>query len=174
MKVDGKKRAAGDRAGGGEEIALGAFVVRAAASVAAADDPRAAVLYEDDALLALSKPSGMPCAPLRHGEPGTLLGAAIARAPAIEKAGPPLEGGLLHRLDRDTSGVVLFAKNEATREVMRQAFADHAIEKRYFALVLDPGLEDRFTVQSWIAQAGERVKVVPPSTPGGLFAGTDF
>ena len=64
----------------------------------------------------------------------TLLSAAFAFAPEVEKAGPPLEGGLVHRLDIGTSGVTLFAKTPALRAKLRSDFDAHKIEKRYLAL----------------------------------------
>jgi 23S rRNA pseudouridine1911/1915/1917 synthase len=140
IRVDGRRRAPGDRAAGAEAISFAGFVPRAEAEIA--PDPsvlaRARVLFEDDRLLALDKPPGVATAPLAHGEIGTLLGAAVAHAPEIGRAGPPLEGGLLHRLDRETSGVVLFAKDAERRSELRAAFKNGAIEKRYRALVFDP------------------------------------
>jgi 23S rRNA pseudouridine1911/1915/1917 synthase len=140
IKVDGRRKKPGDRAKGGEEISFHGFVPRAEAEIA--PDPelllRAPVLYEDDELLALDKPSGVPTLPLAHGEQGTLAGAAVARCPEIARAGPPLEGGAVHRLDGLTSGVVLFAKSPAVRERLRAAFRDGRVEKHYLALAHDP------------------------------------
>jgi 23S rRNA pseudouridine1911/1915/1917 synthase len=140
IRVDGRRRAPGDRAAGGEAISLAGFVPRAEAEIApdASVLRRARVLFEDSSLLALDKPPGVATAPLAHGEPGTLLGAAVAHAKEIASAGPPLEGGLLHRLDHETSGVVIFAKTPELRSELRAAFKQGAIEKRYRALVFDP------------------------------------
>lgn len=138
--VDGRRCPPGNRAEAGMRVDLGSFVCRADARIA--PDPallaRVTVLYEDDRLLALDKPSAISTAPLVDGESGTLLGAAVAHAPQIAECGPPLEGGLLHRLDFGTSGVVVFAKDAETRRTLRAAFSAHLIEKRYAALVHDP------------------------------------
>ncbi len=180
IQIDGRTRKAGDRASGGEEVTLLEFVPRKEATVDAEPDllAKAPILFEDEHVLALHKPSGMPVAPLRAGEKGTLLGAALAHANLIASAGPPLEGGLCHRLDIETSGIVVFAKDAATREKVRADFGAHRIEKRYFALVADPegALDDvgekGRTIEGAILGAGERVRVVQPGTKDALEAST--
>lgn len=176
ITINGKKRAPGDRSKGEEDVDLSRFTARAGAELEPAPDllAKVAVLFESKTLLALDKPSGMQTAPLRPFERDTLLSAAVARAPSIAEAGPPLEGGLLHRLDRDTSGVVLFAKTAAVREALRRAFQVHRVEKKYLAVVSDPGLKDRLSVESWLQQAGERVKIAAPHADGALHAATEL
>lgn len=178
IHIDGRRREPGDRAKGGEAIELGEFTPRQEAAVAAepALASRVAVLFEDARLLALSKPSGMPTAPLRPGERGTLLGVAIARCAEIAAAGPPLEGGLVHRLDVGTSGVVVFAKDLATRAELRDAFSRGAIEKRYLALAFDPSSRVvGGVIDGWIGPgpSKDRVRVVAPETEGALPARTE-
>lgn len=178
IRVDGRKKAPGERAVGGEAIELDRFTPRAEAKVAPEPDLLALskVLFEDSALLALSKPSGVPTGPLRPDERGTLLGAAIARAPEIAAAGPPLEGGLVHRLDIETSGVVVFAKDPRTRALLRASLSAHKVEKRYHALVHDSrgALEDGQVIAGAIAQAGkpDRVRVVIAGEADALEAET--
>lgn len=178
IRIDGRRREPGDRAKGGEGIELIEFTPRQEAAVAPepALAPRVTVLFDDEHLLALSKPSGMPTAPLRPGERGTLLGVAIARSAEIGGAGPPLEGGLVHRLDVGTSGIVVFAKDLATRAALRDAFSRGAIEKRYLALAYDP--TSRVVggvIDGWIGPgpSKDRVRVVAAETEGALPARTE-
>ncbi len=89
------------------------------------------VLYEDDTLLAVAKPSGMVTHPAYRHPDGALTDAIFARATARGEARP----WLLHRLDRDTSGVVLFAKTETGRRALVRQFERHTIRKQYLALV---------------------------------------
>jgi len=89
------------------------------------------MLYEDEALLAVAKPSGMVTHPAYRRPDGTLTDAVFARAAARGEGRP----WLLHRLDRDTSGVVLFAKMEAARRALVRQFERHTIRKQYLALV---------------------------------------
>lgn len=108
-----------------------------AASVLPEPDLPLAVLYEDDAILALDKPAGMPVHPLTSDERGTLANALIARFPecAQASADAPLECGIAHRLDHDTSGVLLVARTSEAYSALRGLFAKREIDKRYTALV---------------------------------------
>jgi len=94
------------------------------------------VLFENDELLVIDKPSGMPSVSLRSDETGTATHWVLARHPQIAAAGPaPLEGGLLHRLDTGTSGVLAFAKTRADWERLRQTWSTPAVSKVYLARV---------------------------------------
>jgi len=149
----------GSRAKGDETLQFVHFTPRNKQKIQPAPDLLAQlnVLYEDQRLLALDKPSGVHTLPQEHLESNTLLGAAVAHAPEIASFGPPLEGGALHRLDRGTSGVVLFAKDETVRDDLRVAFQTHAIEKEYFAIVFDPD-------ETW-SSSRTLTESLNPSTP---------
>jgi 23S rRNA pseudouridine1911/1915/1917 synthase len=95
------------------------------------------VLAEGPGWLVVDKPAGTPVHPLVPGERGTLLSAVAARHPEIAGVGGGgLRSGVVHRLDVDTSGAVLFATEESTFRRLRAAFASHRVEKRYRAIVL--------------------------------------
>jgi 23S rRNA pseudouridine1911/1915/1917 synthase len=94
------------------------------------------VLHEDPLLLALDKPSGISMHPLEAGELGTLANALIARYPDVTGASTEERcPGLVHRLDRETSGVVLWARQREAFDNLRAQFAAKTVEKRYYALV---------------------------------------
>jgi 23S rRNA pseudouridine1911/1915/1917 synthase len=94
------------------------------------------IIYEDEHLVAVDKPAGMPSHALRPGERGTVVSALIARYPELRGVGyRELESGLLHRLDNDTSGLLLAARDQATFEQLRAAHERDEFEKRYLALV---------------------------------------
>jgi 23S rRNA pseudouridine1911/1915/1917 synthase len=98
------------------------------------------VLFSNDELVVVNKPAGMPCHPLRLGETGTLLQWAGDRFPEVMKAGEkPREGGLLHRLDTDTSGCVAFARTKQAFEKWAPRFLEGGIGKIYLAVVSDCG-----------------------------------
>lgn len=95
------------------------------------------VLAEGPGWLAIDKPAGVAVHPLRVDETGTLLNALIARSPETHGVGEGgLRSGVVHRIDVDTSGVVLFATTEPVWQRIRAAFAAHAVQKHYRAIVL--------------------------------------
>ncbi len=94
------------------------------------------VLREDSLLVAVDKPAGMPTHPLRVGERGTVANALIARYTEMKGVGfSPREPGILHRLDRDTSGILLAARTASAFERMRVEFEQGRVVKIYFAVV---------------------------------------
>lgn len=94
------------------------------------------VLYEDDDLVAVNKPAGMVTHPAYGNWSGTLVNAALYHWPQMRDAGPDLErSGVVHRLDKDTSGVIVLAKTpQALRHLQRQ-FKRRTVYKLYTALV---------------------------------------
>ncbi len=104
----------------------------------AAPNPRLriAILFEDEAIIALDKPAGLPSAALRQGEVRSVASFLVAHDPATAPAGSSaLEAGLVHRLDRDTSGVILAARTPAAYAVLRRQFSRHEVKKEYLTLV---------------------------------------
>lgn len=100
------------------------------------EDIELEVLYEDADLVAVNKPAGMVTHPAFGNLSGTLVNAALARWPEMRDVGPELaRAGVVHRLDKDTSGVIVLARTpEALRALQRQ-FRRRTVYKRYLALV---------------------------------------
>jgi len=97
-----------------------------------AEDRPLAVLYEDDALLAIDKPAGLVMHPTKGYPSGTLMNALLAYQ---ARAGREARIHLVHRLDRDTSGIVLVAKSPAIHATLARAMARRAVHKDYLAVV---------------------------------------
>ncbi len=93
------------------------------------------VLYEDDDLVALDKPAGMVVHAGAGVRSGTLVNALLHRFGTLSTAGGPLRPGIVHRLDRFTSGVLLVAKNDAAHHALAAQFAGRQVAKIYLALV---------------------------------------
>jgi 23S rRNA pseudouridine1911/1915/1917 synthase len=130
-------RARGRSVAGGERVAVTAFTPAAERRIPPDPGSDLRVLAEGPGWLALDKPPGVPVHPLREGERGTLLGAAVARHPGLQGVGEGgLRSGLVHRLDTDTSGVVLVATEPATWRRLREGFRSHRARKLYRVLVL--------------------------------------
>jgi 23S rRNA pseudouridine1911/1915/1917 synthase len=97
---------------------------------------RVPIVYEDECLLALDKPAGMATHGFSARDADTLANFLMDRLPEQAQIGQtPWEAGIVHRLDRETSGLVLAAKTAATHAQLRQQFRRRAIAKRYWALV---------------------------------------
>ncbi len=93
------------------------------------------IIFEDDDLLVIDKPAGMVVHPSPGHERGTLVHAALAHAPQMEGVGGSRRPGVVHRLDKGTSGLILMAKNDTTHRWLQAQFAEREVEKEYLALV---------------------------------------
>ena len=155
----------------GAALQAGALVEISAPAEAASERPLAEplaelrLLAEGPGWVALDKRAGTPVHPLAPGEGGTLLNALVARRPEVAGVGEAgLRSGVVHRLDVDTSGVVLFATSQERWEQLRLAFAEHRVEKLYRALVLGR-LEGEAREEIGLAVARHRparVRVIDP------------
>ena len=138
ITVNGRRAAKGLKLRGGETIAVGRLAEAADNTVRPDGDCPCAV-FEDDALLAFDKSAGVPVQPLSHNETGTLMNAVVTRYPECIPLGDrPLMAGALHRIDADTSGLVLVARSAEAFEKLRTQFTAQTVEKTYLALVEGP------------------------------------
>jgi 23S rRNA pseudouridine1911/1915/1917 synthase len=93
------------------------------------------VLHEDDALMAINKPPGLVVHPAPGHRQGTLVSALLHRWPTLPPGLDPARLGIVHRLDKETSGVLLIAKTAAALADLGRQFHDREIDKQYLALV---------------------------------------
>jgi 23S rRNA pseudouridine1911/1915/1917 synthase len=126
----------------------------------------AAVLYEDDALLAVAKPRGLPTLPGGGAFlENTLLAVVRRRAP---------EASPMHRLGRATSGVVLFARTQAAARAVQEAFRVHALRKIYRALACGHPAQDAFRIDAPIGEVPHALLgSVHAASPSGKRARSD-
>jgi len=93
------------------------------------------IVYEDADLIVINKPAGMVAHPAAGHASGTLVNAVLAHCPELRGVGEETRSGIVHRLDKDTSGLILVAKNEAARENLQRQFKNRSVHKVYIALV---------------------------------------
>jgi len=93
------------------------------------------VIYEDEHLMVVNKPAGMVVHPAAGHSTGTLVHAALAHAPEMEGIGGEQRPGVVHRLDKDTSGLILLAKDDNTHRWLQDQFRLRKVRKVYLALV---------------------------------------
>lgn len=110
------------------------------------------VLYEDADFLAIDKPAGMVVHAGAGSHTGTLVNALLGRFQSLSGLGGDLRPGIVHRLDRFTSGVILVAKNDAAHRALAALFAGRQVEKTYLALVHGSVKADRGRIEKPIAR----------------------
>ena len=94
------------------------------------------VVFEDDDLIVIDKPAGMTVHPAPGNEDRTLANAVLAHTPDIEGIGGERRPGIVHRLDKDTSGLIVVAKNERAHAHLSDQFKSREVNKAYLALVV--------------------------------------
>ena len=132
------------------------------------------VIYEDEHLLAICKPAGLLVHPAREGKTGTLINALLAIT--SELSSPPSNPerlGIVHRLDKDTSGILLVAKNNQAHEAIAALFRERKIHKEYLALTLGVPSPSRGKVEVPLGRSRRHwLRVVPRAD--GKEAKTDY
>lgn len=132
--MDGRRSRPATRLHPGQEVAVAIPEPVAAAPVP--EEIPLSVVYEDGRLLVLDKPAGLAVHPGAGRASGTLVNALLHRVKDLSGVGGVLRPGIVHRLDRGTSGLLVVAKDDATHRALAAQFASRRVEKEYLALVL--------------------------------------
>ena len=133
------------------------------------------ILYEDDDLLVLDKPAGLVTHPAPGHDAGTLVNALLGHCATLSGIGGEQRPGIVHRLDKDTSGCLVVAKNDLAHRGLSAQFAGRTVQKIYLALVRGVPRPPSGTVEQPIGRHPvhrKRMAVVPP--PRGRLARTDY
>ena len=109
--------------------------IRSVAHDLAPEEGELAILFEDDHLVVLDKPAGLAVHPGAGRPTGTLIHRLLARYPEMAETGGPNRPGIVHRLDKDTTGVMVVARTADAYLRLSEAFAERRVEKRYLAIV---------------------------------------
>jgi 23S rRNA pseudouridine1911/1915/1917 synthase len=151
VHIDGRACRSRDLVGGGQvlEVEPGP---RPATDVAPDSSVEFATLYEDEHLLVVDKPAGLVVHPARGHRSGTLVHGLIARLGRTPSADPcdphgADRPGIVHRIDKDTSGVLVVAKDDATREGLKAQLSAHRVDRVYFALTY--GVPPNTVISTW-------------------------
>src|SRR5216110_1684192 len=134
VHLDGKPARKGSlHLRGGEKISI--EITERPAMTAKAEAIPLEVLYEDEDVIAINKPAGMTVHAGAGNVSGTLVNALLGRGLKLSQGGDRLRPGIVHRLDKQTSGVILVAKNDAAHAKLGEAFQQREVKKTYLALV---------------------------------------
>jgi 23S rRNA pseudouridine1911/1915/1917 synthase len=111
------------------------------------------IIFEDRHLIAINKPPGIVIYPAAGHRSGTILNALVARGTKLASTGSPLRPGVVHRLDKETSGVMLFAKDDRVYFDLVRQFREREIEKVYLALVYGNPARESGEIKSLIGRS---------------------
>ncbi|MBI5464393.1 MAG: RluA family pseudouridine synthase [Ignavibacteriales bacterium] len=118
------------------------------------------IVYEDDVLIVVNKPAGMVVHPAYGNYTGTLVNALLYHYNQLSHAGDALRPGIVHRLDKETSGLLVVAKSDAAHAFLARQFAKRSIEREYWALVWGKFRSVKGTIEANLARSKkDRTKV---------------
>jgi 23S rRNA pseudouridine1911/1915/1917 synthase len=139
------------------------------ASVAEAEDIPLEILFEDEHLVFINKPAGMVTHPAPGNYTGTLVNAILWHCKDLKGIGDQKRPGIVHRLDKGTSGVMVVAKTQACHEGLVLLFSSHNIERMYEALVMKNRCQSYGTIESLISRdPHNRLRMKNSGTRGKL------
>lgn len=128
------------------------FIPDPAPAVPQAENISLDVLYEDRHMIAINKPAGLVVHPAVGNETGTLVNALLHHCADLTGIGGEIRPGIVHRLDKDTSGVMVVAKNETAMADLSRQFKERDTEKEYLAIVWGVPPRKRGTVETTIGR----------------------
>jgi 23S rRNA pseudouridine1911/1915/1917 synthase len=165
VSVNGKSAPAGRKLKGGENISVD--IPPAEPHVLAPEVIPLAIVYEDEHLLVLNKPPGLVVHPGAGRKDGTLVNALLAHTGNLAHLGDPFRPGIVHRLDKDTSGLMVVAKTDPAYAALAAMIQARQVSRHYLALVWGAPRQDKFTVDAPIGRKpSDRKQMAVITAPG--------
>lgn len=168
--VNGKQVKSSYKAKAGDEVTI--TVPETKETAIEAENIPLDIVYEDDDLIVVNKPQGMVVHPAAGHATGTLVNALLYHAP-LSTINGEFRPGIVHRIDRDTSGLLMVAKNDKAHQALAAELKAHKTERYYYALVRGEFKEDKGTVDAPIGRHPKDRKK-QAVVPGGRDAVTHF
>lgn len=173
VTVDGKAPAKSMKLAGGEQVAV--TLPEPEEAQALPEDIPLDVVYEDDDVIVINKPVGMVVHPAPGHSGGTLVNALLHHCgDSLSGIGGELRPGIVHRIDRDTSGLIIAAKNDFAHQALSLQLQDHSLCRTYEAVVIGNLREDRGTVDAPIGRCPSDRKKMAVVRQGGKNAVTHW
>lgn len=116
------------------------------------------IIYKDKNLLVIDKPAGIVVFSEKKNNEKTLIDYLLKKFPELKNIGKPPRYGVIHRLDKDTSGILLIAKNNQALSFFQKQFKQRKVEKKYLALVIGTTKESEGTIKTLIGRSGGGIK----------------
>jgi 23S rRNA pseudouridine1911/1915/1917 synthase len=160
----------------GAEFAIA--VPPAVEAEAQAQDIPLSIIFEDEHLIVIDKPAGLVVHPAAGNPDGTLVNALLHHcAGKLSGIGGVARPGIVHRIDKDTSGLLVVAKHDAAHEALARQFADHSIERAYLAVVNGHPTPREGTIRAKIGRSDvnrKKMAVLPDTARRGKEAATHY
>lgn len=153
--VDGMVRPKSYRLAGGERVAAD----RVGMDELSPEGPPVEVRYRDPHLVVVSKPPGLVTHPTAGRRTGTLVNRLLGMGIPLSAGADPLRPGIVHRLDAETSGLIIVASDDEAHRALAAMLRNHTVVRRYLALVRGIVPHDRFAVDAPLGRVGARVRV---------------
>jgi len=167
--------------GSGKSVAGARFAIAvppAAEAEAAPQDIPLVIVHEDEDLIVVDKPAGMVVHPAAGNPDGTLVNALLHHCRGqLSGIGGVARPGIVHRIDKDTSGLLVVAKSDAAHEGLSRQFADHSITREYIALVNGHPSPAAGTIAGRIGRSDanrKKMAVIPDTSTRGKHAVTHY
>lgn len=130
------------------------------------EDLKIEIVYEDDDIIVVNKPQGMLTHPVGNRKEGTLVNALLYYSKNLSGIGGVTRPGIVHRLDKDTSGLLIVAKNDFSHKILSKDLKDRKIKRIYYALVKGIVKEDSGVIEIPLTKSFKSKKFVKPSFLG--------
>jgi 23S rRNA pseudouridine1911/1915/1917 synthase len=150
VQVSGRREKASYRPETGELVRV--EIPKAEKRTISGEDIPVSVVYEDEALMVVDKPAGMVVHPAPGNWSGTLVNALLGRGGGLSTGGEPERAGMVHRLDKETSGLLVVAKTERSHRLLSAAIAARRVVRRYAAMTWGHLSTDSLTIDKPIAR----------------------
>jgi len=132
------------------------------------------VVFEDKDILVVNKSAGLVVHPACGNESGTLVNALLYHTKHLSKLGGDVRAGIVHRLDKDTSGLMVVAKNDKAHEILSKQFKQHKIEKIYWVVVKGVMQHDEMRCEAPLGRSAVNRKKITVQQEGGRMSVTNF
>ena len=137
-----------------------------------AEDIPLNIVYEDDYIIVVNKPAGMVAHPAFSNYTGTLVNALLHHTQKLSEINEPGRPGIVHRIDKDTSGLLVIAKDDWTHAQLAKQFSKHTIEREYWAVVWGKFKHNKGEIETFITRSKKDRKKFTASTSEGKHAVT--
>jgi 23S rRNA pseudouridine1911/1915/1917 synthase len=150
VRVDGRQEKASYRTETGEVVRV--EIPQVEKRTISGEDIPVTVVYEDEALLVVDKPAGMVVHPAPGNWSGTLVNALLGRGGSLSSEGEPERAGMVHRLDKETSGLLVVAKTDRSHRLLSAAIAARRVTRRYAVMTWGHLPSETLTIDKPIAR----------------------